>query len=428
MKQELAQILKTKTIQHSFVTISGTLINGVLGGLFFLILARSLGPQNFGILSFSIVVLTLIADIADLGVNTGVINFMSKHFLVDQLKVKQVLKLSLESKVVVWLLILIIGWQVMPYISNEVLQKPELDFYLRLSLVGAGGAMLFSLAASSLQAMQFFKQWSLISISMNAVRLIVVLILIYGLILTPTNAMIIYLAVTFLGFLISLIFLPKDFITTKNEIAQFGSLFHFNKWVALTIMLSAISSRIDSIFLTKIGSLSQVGIYSVASQLASYVPQLSTAIAVVVAPKFGSFTNKKDATAYFYKLQLLCIALGLMGLLIIPVAWFLIPAIYGSSYQESSLIFALLFLGNLIFFISTPAHQAIYYFFSSSKVAFFITLFIFVMNIFLMWFMISWFGLMGAALSVLLISLLNFIISTFWVVIKLQNNEKDYLG
>ncbi|MBI3485826.1 oligosaccharide flippase family protein [Candidatus Daviesbacteria bacterium] len=423
MKQKLAQILKTKTIQHSLITLSGTIINGLIGAVFFLLLARSLGPKNFGIVSFSIIILTLISDIADLGINTGIINFVSKNYLNDLSKVRQILKLSLESKLLIWLVVLIIGWLVMPFISFNILQKPELSFYLRLSLVGVGGALVFSFATSSLQALQRFKLWSFINISMNAIRLALAILLIYGLILTPTNALLIYISITFLGFFIALLFLPKDFLTAKNETSQFNSLFHFNKWVALTIVLSAISSRIDSIFLTKLSSLNDLGIYSVANQLTSYLPQLSSAIAVVAAPKFGSMTNTRDAFSYFRKLGFFCIGLSLLGLLVIPLGFFLIPIFYGSNYQRSSLLFVLLFIANLLFLISTPAYQAIYYYFSKSKIAFIITLIIFVVNTSLMWVMIKALGPVGAALTVVAVSLLNLIISTTWVMIKFKGKN-----
>lgn len=421
MKQKLLQILKTKTIQQSIVTLSGTLLNGVLGMLFFLFLARNLGPQNFGIVSFSIVILTLISDIADFGINTGIINFVSKHFLSDSVKTKQILKLSFEGKFLIWILVLIFGWLTMPFITWNILQKPELDPYLKLSLIGVGGAMLFSYTSSSLQAMQRYKIWSFLNITMNLTRLLLVIVLIYGSILTSVSSLLLYFSITFLGFFIGSLFLPKGLLLVKGEISQFKELFHFNKWIALTILISAISSRVDSIFLTKLTSLRDVGIYSVASQLASYVPQLSGAVAIVAAPKFSSFTNESDARRYFYKLSVLCFGLALLGLIIIPLIWFFIPIFYGVSYKDSSLIFGLLFIANLILFVSTPAHQAIYYFFSNSKIAFLITLAVFIVNIILMWFMITFYSLIGAALAVLLVSLLNLIIPTLWVINKFKN-------
>ena len=49
MKLMLKSILATATFKQSQVTIVGTIINGVLGALFYIVLARFLGPSDFGI-------------------------------------------------------------------------------------------------------------------------------------------------------------------------------------------------------------------------------------------------------------------------------------------------------------------------------------------------------------------------------------------
>src|SRR3990167_5859394 len=106
----LGSITKTATWKQSQITIIGTIINGVLGAVFYIFIARFLGPADFGLLIISIVTLTLIADIVDLGTNTGLIRFVSAHLVSERWKSFKFLKLGLEIKLIVWLIVLFLGF------------------------------------------------------------------------------------------------------------------------------------------------------------------------------------------------------------------------------------------------------------------------------------------------------------------------------
>ena len=114
-------VIHTKTVQHSGISIIGTFINGALGMLFFIFLARNLGPEDFGLLSVSISSLTLLADIADLGVNSSIIKFVGKNIKEDSRIAYQFLKAGLLIKLFLWIAILIIGLLLSPFIAINIL-------------------------------------------------------------------------------------------------------------------------------------------------------------------------------------------------------------------------------------------------------------------------------------------------------------------
>ena len=90
----LTKFLNTETFKDTSITTVGTLINGFLGALFYIMLARYLGPTEFGIISLSILILTLIVDVADLGLDTGVVRFVGKYKRTQPEKAKKFLKLA----------------------------------------------------------------------------------------------------------------------------------------------------------------------------------------------------------------------------------------------------------------------------------------------------------------------------------------------
>ena len=106
MRKQISAIFATSTLRQSAITFSGTVINGALGALFYILVARFLGPISFGLFSVAISVLTLIGDIGDLGTNTGLVRFVGKYLRRNPNKAKKFLKLGLEVKIAVSFLII----------------------------------------------------------------------------------------------------------------------------------------------------------------------------------------------------------------------------------------------------------------------------------------------------------------------------------
>lgn len=414
MKQ-IKEIISTKTFSHSLITFSGTAINGVLGILFFVFLARFLGPERFGTVSVTIVTLTLIADIADMGINTGIINFLPKFIASDKIKAYKIMKLALRYKLLSWLVVLLTGFFLSGHISNLLFQKPVLENYLRLSFIGVGGALLFSFVTNCLQAYQKYVYWSILNAFLNGLRLLVVLILAYVNLLDSYSVTYTYILIPFLGFFLGLLMIPVKFVFVKNENSEAKNFLSYNKWVALSILLAALYSRIDTFFVARFLQISEVGFYQVAVQLTFVVPQIVYALAVVVAPKLASYTNDNEAFFYLKKMQYFTLGLGLIGLMIIPLSFYLIPFFYSEIYASSVGPFTILMLAQTLFLISTPAHQAIFYYFSNPKVFVFI-LFLQLASITLLsWYLIPIYGIIGAASAVLVGNILNFLATNFLV-------------
>ncbi|QQG47097.1 MAG: oligosaccharide flippase family protein [Candidatus Woesebacteria bacterium] len=420
MEIQVKKIIKTATIVHSFATLSGTAINSILGLGFYIILARFLGAQAFGVFSISVVTLTLISDIASLGTDTGIINFVGKYINKDKEKALKFLKLGLKIKLLVGTLVIIVGWIIAPFVATYLLAKPELEFPLRLALLGAFIALLFSFATSSLQAVQKFWIWSAVNISSNLLRLIIILTLFSAGLLSVNLSILTYVTIPLLGFFMSLYFLPP-FLKAKNENSVKNEFFHYNKWVAVFILVAAISGRLDTFLVTRILTLKDVGIYSVAVTLSSIVPQIVSAIATVVAPKIAGFDTKEKVILYLKKLQIFVTSLSILGILSgILVGYIFITRFYGKNYLDSFVPFVILLIAQALFLISIPAHTAVFYYFSYPKLFVLVSL----VNLSIIgiggWFLTSNFGFIGTAMAVLIGNISNFVISAIWVISRFR--------
>ena len=420
MKEKILKIIRTKTLRQSVVTATGTIINGVIGWIFYILVARNLGPSNFGIFSVATATIGLLSSIFNVGVDTGLVRFVGKYISSDKEKAFRFMKLGLKVKIISGVALITIGWFLIPFFAYTVLDKPELLFPLRLSLIGAFGWLLSFFVTSCLQATQKFFSWVGLNIFMTSLRLFAVLGLIYFGISNINFSLYAYIYSPFIGFLLGITFLPK-FFKVKDEGSIAKEFFHYNKWVAIFTVIAAISSRLDIYLSTRLLSLSDLGIYSVANNLSSIVSEIVLALATVVAPKLASFVSVIDAKRYLKKLQLFVIALSVFGVAFgIPLSYYVIPKLYGLSYTPSILPFSILLISQAIFLISVPVHTSIYYYFSEPKVFVFVCLGQIILISTLGWYAISTYGYIGAAFTMLVGNLFNFVVPGLWVLNKLK--------
>lgn len=411
----LKEILSTATFKQSQITILGTIINGILGALFYILVARFLGPSDFGLLTVSVAMLTLIADIADFGTNTGLVRFVPQHLFSDKEKAFKFLKLGLEIKFLVWGAILILGIYFAPNISDFIFKKNELEIPLKLTMVGVGGALFFTFATAALQAYQKYFLWAAVNILSNFLRLILIFLLFLTSQLSLLSGLIAYIVLPFFGFTLTLLFLPtKQILSTKNQFSVAGQFFKFNRWVALFTIIAAISSRLDTFLTARLLSSFELGIYGAANQLVQSVPQLVGALGAVAAPKFASFTNNKDMTTYLKKFQLFVLGLALVGFFAIPVSFYLIPKIFGTPYSAATGPFIILFLAMLVFLISVPIHNSIIFYFGKPNIFVWVSMGHLLIIAIVGYLAIVSFGVIGASITVLLGSIFNFIVPLIW--------------
>ncbi len=414
-------MISTATFKQSSITIVGTMLNGFLGALFYILVARILGPVEFGLLTISIVTLTLISDIADIGTNTGLVRFVSANLVNNKDKAMRFLHLSLEIKLIVWLLTFLLVFTLSPFLATEIFHKKELTLALRLVSFGVGGALLFSFATSALQAFQKYFLWSGINIITNLLRLILIIFLGYSLKLNLENSLLIYIILPFFGFFISMLILPtRKIFSARKEFSLSKELFAYNIPVAIFSIIAAFSSRLDTYLSASLLSVREVGIYGAANQLAQVMPQLVSAIGLVAAPKFAGFQSREQMLTYFKKLQLLVTGICILGILSIPLAIYLIPIIYGSSYQEAVMPFIFIFLAMLVFLFSVPVHNAIIFYFGKPAVFIPVAIGHLLIIGILGYFLISNYGIIGASITVLIGTTFNFVYPLIWLLFKLK--------
>ena len=176
MFQYFRNLFFTDTGKDTGVVFIGTLINVVVGGLFFIIAPRILGPADYGL--FSVVLATgLVAfNFANFGIDTGILRFVKP----DQGETNQkYLKLAFKAYFVIGLLILFLGYLFSPAIAR-LLNAPQTENLLRIAF----GATIFSLLGNFfvavLQTQKQFIKASIVTIKVFLAKSLMTNFVIWG--------------------------------------------------------------------------------------------------------------------------------------------------------------------------------------------------------------------------------------------------------
>ena len=221
-----------------------------LGFIVTMLITRTLGPAQFGLFSLSLAVMTIASQFSDFGISTGLVRFASLYLKKDKLKADLIFKVSLKAKLLISILVFLIGLLASPLLALHVFKKPELVVPLRLVVIGAFGISLVSYITTTLRARQSFKKFKFVNAIIPIGKLALISLLFLTLKLNLLNALTTVIILPFIAFLIGSLIIPKDFLKAKgDEKESLKKLFHFSKWILISIFCAAFFNRLDVLML-----------------------------------------------------------------------------------------------------------------------------------------------------------------------------------
>src|SRR3990167_10653734 len=333
MIKNLINLSFTQTGKDTGIVFLGTLINVIIGGLFFILAPRILGPADYGLFSVVLATGLMAFNFANFGIDTGILRFVKP----DQGETNQkYLKLAFKAYFVIGLLILFLGYLFSPAIAR-LLNAPQTENLLRIAF----GATIFSLLGNffvaALQTQKQFIKASVVNISSNAARLVILAVASYFLTIDLYFLTILVYSVTILYVIFGKIFVPLDFLKVKEEHLHFRHFFSYNFWVAASLAISAVP--FDNYLLVKIAGPIATGLYAAPIKILATTYQFAGSFSRVLASRYSSFDSNQKAIEFSRKAIPLVGAtfIGLIatGFLASPI----VRLFFCHQYQESIQIF-----------------------------------------------------------------------------------------
>lgn len=355
----IRNIIKKRSLRELAYVYGGTLASGISLFLVNVILGRSLGKEEFALFALAILVLSMVAELSDFGLNSGLLRFVPFYAASgEEKKLGQVVRIVWKWRL--WLsALLTVGGIALAYpLAQYVFKQPPLFPYLIVAFLGVGGTIFLGFLTVYLQARQRFFYTSLLQGLKGLSRLIVI----GGCILFGVQNLLLlvalYALIPWVIFLFNTKVLPPDIKQSggdqEEEIEAKKKLSQFSFWVAVWSFSAIIAGKIDQIMISNLLGLSSVAVYAIASQLLYVYALASQSINTVLLPKVSALQSREELIKFVLRVARWCVV-GVFGLaVLIYPSQYLILFFFGAKYAASLPVYLVLAYSYLITFLLIP--------------------------------------------------------------------------
>ncbi len=390
--------------------------NGVARGISFLttlIIARSLGPEEFGKFSIFFVIATttyLIPQAFDI----TFVRYAKNYNVVE--KKKEFLKTTIFLKSVYSILLIIFSQPLAEFLSTYCFHKPEAKYILILAFITGVFLSFLITFASVFQEKEKFGIFSFIyAFYTILIFFSVILLKLKRDIFILDNIILLYFSIAILVGTLSIFLLFKKtrgiFPLDLNSLRMSFSL---GKWILAATTISYLFYRLDFFFLTRFVQYNLIGVYSVAKQLTMVISLIAGSASGIFLPKASTALKSQKAFNKYKKEAFFMILL--MNLFIICIMVFSSPIInilYGERYIQADNVLKILLIGWFAIIIYLP-FSFLFYTLNDSKSVFFLESVKLVIGLLLLYFLVPVGGIIGASFATTL-ALFSYSILSFLV-------------
>jgi len=409
----IKNLIASETGKDTGVVFIGTLTNVVVGGLFFIIAPRILGPEQYGLFTIVLSTALMAVNFANFGIDTGILKFIKPN---QEEANNKTLKLAFKAYVAIGALILAIGIFLSQPIA-QLLNTPQITNLLRIALGATIFTLLGNFFVAVLQTKRQFVKASIVNISANILRLIILLVASYFLTIDLNFLTILVYSVTIIYVIVGKIFVPLNFLKAENENIHFKNFFGYNFWIAASLAISSIP--FDNYLLVKIAGPIATGLYAAPMKILTTTYQFAGSYSRVLASRFSSFDSDTKAIEFAKKASTLVILI-FCGIILSNLIAPILVTIFGDEFQPSVPIFRILTIGMAFFFADTVPMSLILYYFGKSKIAFYVTIWHYAIYLMLLLYFIPKYSATGAAVAFTASEIVTFFTLTSYVVFKFK--------
>lgn len=339
----LKKFWKSKTYRDFYIVLADRVLSRGVNLVLFLLIARTLGPEKYGIYSLITVSIIFLVVVFDIGGENIAIRFSGKYQ--DRRETLFGLYVSGKTAIVILLFILI---ALFPNSIVKLINKPEAQHYLFIIFIGFVIDSYRFILATYYQSLEKFIVMTLINVGSFLLRLTVIFILLQ-LSYNNIETISIYFAIS--GLPIIIIFAKKYYIFVRSLIVSgidkplMKEIYDYGKWVVLAALPTSLMMKLDFYVVTSFASFEDMGLYNSAVQLVSFFAYIPGVFGTVLLPKAAKCQDNASMRLFVKKSLLAGLPITLFALGIIPFSRYIIPLFLGEKFIGSIPYFQVLIFG-----------------------------------------------------------------------------------
>jgi O-antigen/teichoic acid export membrane protein len=399
-----------KTLKDYFQVLFGTGFARGIALLNSIIIARLLGPKEFGKFSIFYTVLILTWQLPQAFDTTFVRYAKTSNSHSEK---NNYLKASVLIKLLYSISMLSISYPLAYFLSEYIFLKPEIKLILLVAFVsGLFLSFLMTIASTFQEKEQFGKYAFLYSIYTVSIFCSLLMFKTLNLNLSLWKAISIYVLVSLtIGAMSIRILTSKVGRLSSLDTNVLKTSFSLGKWILGATFILFLFLRLDVLFLTRYVDFEAVGIYSVAVQLIMVVSVMTGSFSGVFLPKASGAMASKSSLKLYIKESLLAILLiNTFFAAFIIAAPFIIRSLYGIEYLPAGSILRILSIGWMSYIIYLP-FSFLFYTLNDAKTPFLFEFLKLCVGIGLLYYLVPLKSIYGAAFAICIALVLHAVAS-----------------
>lgn len=331
-----------QSVRGSLILFVGNFVSTAISAAAIILIARLLGPPQYGVYTLAFVVPGLLQLFVGLGVNSSVTRYSAYYLSIG--RPEEAKRFTLNGIYFVALLgaaLTVATFLLAAPLSSLVLHRPELSQYVGLASLYVFGFTLLQIGTSAAIGWNWMGLASLSQVVQSALRLAIAPLLIlagfgvYGAISGQVSSLVLA------GLMGVLLLYAAKFRGRSSEVSRFAKdareMVGYGLPIFVGSLLSGLALYYVTIILAGIASNAVVGLYQAAVNITSPVALVSSAVAGALFPAFASLDGVGGNIQSALRL-----AVKYVAFLVTPVVVFLAAAsdlligtFYGSSWLGS---------------------------------------------------------------------------------------------
>lgn len=354
---KVGEVIFSRLTRNASIVFVGNTLFAVFGIAFTVLVARFLGPENWGLLAALLSFMTILSAIGDLGLTAGLFRFISKKWTGDSQGAQRLLNEIFSLRVITALLIALLLVAFAPLISQNIFKTSDITLLI-IASIGTFCFLLLDFQITSLQARQSWKIASFFLAFTNLLRVILILLLFYFDNLSIINTLLVFSFSPLFSFFLSLFWQRVGFVFGDLRATIF-KVAPFTGWMSINRIFGAVSSRVDVLLLLQLATPTETGIFAAARQLSQGIPIALGSFATVLAPQFAELKGRNLRSVLSQAVQLsILISFGIfVGIFLSAPA----ISLFGEKYRQSVPVLQWLLVSFIPFALSTPFVNALIY-------------------------------------------------------------------
>lgn len=345
------------------VVMGGNIGRMALGLVASILIARALGPANFGVYAVLGATIAIVGVIADTGLTVTAVKRVSMCWPDHPNDARQRGRVAAWLRLGAALLVFLLTTILAIPIANRVLGLSGVSdgpFLFILAMIGMVAVALSSAVSTLLQATNHFGRLSAMNlVNAGLTTILAVVLAAIGRLNLITSLLILGAGTTLVSAAVGYRLLPGRWalwrFPAREDLRQEGmALFRFSRWLWLANLFTVLIMQLDVIMVNRLTTVAVAGLYGLALNLARKADVVNHSLYTALLPVASALKDRRAIRSYIQQslIRSGLISLGLLAL--VPLAGLFIRVLYGPAFDAAAGLLQLLLLVVIIDALTLP--------------------------------------------------------------------------